>query len=278
MLTRFRSNKNWSRAGQYTHGKGWKWGTWGRCGWAAAAGAGASRARAWDGRLRGGALGGPLRARLAARRNRGGVSDAPIVDGGGVLCGGAGLPRLAAAGHAPRLRRTGGGGVPTGRVRFPVTPSRWAAALTRPQVHTGGTLHDKHAPCACMRPLRVPCVPSLCAHFGSSLCVPALRTSACPYCVHGVHVQFVVHMCVLEPMPAARDHAVRARAVRLRAGRVVHLCSVHPIVRHPLVNVVDIAGERPKAMDITRRSALGDRVRAHSAGRAGPRRHLARGG
>jgi len=102
-----------------------------------------------------------------------------------VRCGGPGLARLAAAGHAPRLRRASGGGVPTGRVRFPVAPSRWAAALPRPQVHTGGTPHGKHAPCACMSPLRAPCVLSLCAHFGSSLCVPALHTPACPYCVHG---------------------------------------------------------------------------------------------
>ena len=81
---------------------------------------------------------------------------------------------------------------------------------------------------ASMRPLRAPCVPSLCAHFGSLLCVPALRTPVCPYCVHGVLVQFVVDMCVLEPMPAARAHAVCARAVHPRAGRVVHLCSVRP--------------------------------------------------
>ena len=40
--------------------------------------------------------------------------------------------------------------------------------------------------------------------------------------------KFVVDMCVLEPMPAARAHAVRARAVHPRAGRVVHLCSVRP--------------------------------------------------
>ena len=81
---------------------------------------------------------------------------------------------------------------------------------------------------ASMRPLRAPCVPSLCAHFRSLLCVPALRTPLCPYCVHGVLVQFVVDMCVLEPMPAARAHAVCARAVHPRAGRVVHLCSVRP--------------------------------------------------
>ena len=54
--------------------------------------------------------------------------------------------------------------------------------------------------------------------------------------------KFVVDMCVLEPMPAARAYAVCARAVHPRAGRVVHLCSVRQIVRHPLVNVVDIAG------------------------------------
>ena len=81
---------------------------------------------------------------------------------------------------------------------------------------------------ASMRPLRAPCVPSPCAHFGSLLCVPALRTPVCPYCVHGVLVQFVVDMCVLDPMPAARAHAVRARAVHPRAGRVVHLCSFRP--------------------------------------------------
>ena len=48
---------------------------------------------------------------------------------------------------------------------------------------------------ASMRSLRAPCVPSLCAHFGSLLCVPALRTPVYPYCVHGVLVQFVVDMC-----------------------------------------------------------------------------------
>ena len=42
----------------------------------------------------------------------------------------------------------------------------------------------------------------------------------------GSYARCVVDMCVLEPMPAARAHAVRARAVHPRAGRVVHLCSV----------------------------------------------------
>ena len=37
-------------------------------------------------------------------------------------------------------------------------------------------------------------------------CVPLLRARA----VRLVLVQFVVDMCMLEPMPAARDHAVRA--------------------------------------------------------------------
>ena len=40
--------------------------------------------------------------------------------------------------------------------------------------------------------------------------------------------KFVVDMHVLEPMPAARAHAVCARAVHPLAGRVVHLCSVRP--------------------------------------------------
>ena len=79
-----------------------------------------------------------------------------------------------------------------------------------------------------MRPLRAPCVPSLCAGFGSSLRVPALRMPACLYCVHGALVEFVVDICMLEPMPAARAHAMRARAVCLRAGRMVHLCSFLP--------------------------------------------------
>jgi len=106
------------------------------------------------------------------------------------------------------------------RVRFPMhhraAPVGGGIAAA-PKVHTDGTRHGKHAPCACMHPLRSPCVPLLCAHFGSSLCVSALRTPACPYCVHGVLVQFVVDMCVLEPMPVTRAHAVRARAVRPRA-------------------------------------------------------------
>ena len=114
-----------------------KWGTWGRSGWAAAAGAGASRARAWDDRLRGGALGGPLRARFAAQRNRGGASDAPIVGGGGVRCGGPGLARLAAAGRAPRLRRT----AEACRLvaSFPCAPSRRAGGgiAAAPRVRTG---------------------------------------------------------------------------------------------------------------------------------------------
>jgi len=93
--------------------------------------------------------------------------------------------------------------------------------LPRPLRYTQAE-HDM----ASMRPLRAPCVPSLCAHFRSLLCVPALRTPVCPYCVHGVLVQFVVDMCMLEPMPAAR--AVCARAVHPPAGRVVHLCSVRP--------------------------------------------------
>ena len=42
---------------------------------------------------------------------------------------------------------------------------------------------------------------ALCAQFGPPLCVPALRTPVRPCCVHGVLVQFVVDMCVLEPMP-----------------------------------------------------------------------------
>ena len=52
----------------------------------------------------------------------------------------------------------------------------------------------------------------------------------------GSYARCVVDMCVLEPMPAARAHAVRARAVHPRAGRVVHLCSVRsdraPSARH----------------------------------------------
>jgi len=77
--------------------------------------------------------------------------------------------------------------------------------------------HTPETPDLCMRPLRAPapCVSSLCAHFGSSLCVPALRVPVlCARCTRAV----VVDMCVLEPMPAVRAHAVRARAVRLRAG------------------------------------------------------------
>jgi len=134
---------------------------------------GAARARACDGRVRGAAPGGWLRARLAARRGCGGISCAPIEGAGGVRCGRSGLVRLAAVGRAPRLRRASGRGVTACRVRFPV---RRRAALV------GGGI------------------------------APAPK--------------FVVDMCVLEFMPAARAHAVCARAVRPRAGRVVHLCSV----------------------------------------------------
>ena len=113
---------------------------------------------------------------------------------------------------------------PTRRRAAPVGGGIAAA----PRVRTGRTRHGKHAPCACMRPLRAPCVPLLCASLGSLLRVPALRMPACPYCVHGALVQFVVDMYMLEPMPAACAHAMRARAVRLRAGRVVHLCRFLP--------------------------------------------------
>jgi len=119
---------------------------------------GGARARACDGRPRGGPPGGRLRARLPARRGCGDISCAPIAGGG--RCGRPGLVRLAAAVRGPRLRRTGGGGVTAGRVRFPV---RRRAALVG-----GGIV-------------------------------------AAP--------KFVVDMCVLEPMPAARAHAVCARAV-----------------------------------------------------------------
>ena len=124
--------------------------------------------------------------------------------------------------HACVARRS----VPVGRVRFSAHQSRRAGGRRHCRGPLRCTRHGKHAPCACMRPLRAPCVPALCAHFGPSLRVPALRTSACPYCVHGVLVQFVVDMCVLDHTPAARAQAVCARAVRLRAARVVRLCSV----------------------------------------------------
>ena len=45
--------------------------------------------------------------------------------------------------------------------------------------------------------------------------------------VHGVLVRFVLGVCVIEPLRAARARAVCARAVRLRAGRVVRLHSAH---------------------------------------------------
>ena len=54
-------------------------------------------------------------------------------------------------------------------------------------------------------------------------CAPSRRTGGRRHC-RGP--KFVVDRCVLEPMPAARAHAVCARAVHPRAGRVVHLCSV----------------------------------------------------
>ena len=156
---------------------------------------------------------------------------------------------MTAAGRAPRLRRAGGGGVTADRVRFPL---RRRAALVgggiaaAPKVPYTQAEHDM----ASMRPLRAPCVPSLCAHFGSLLCVPALRTPGCPYCVHGALVQFVVDMCVLEPMPCACSSPCLLR-VPMRC--VLELCTLvlgvwctcaalAQIVRHPLVNVVDIAG------------------------------------
>jgi len=101
--------------------------------------------------------------------------------------------------------------------------------LPRPLRYTQAE-HDM----ASMRPLRAPCVPSLCAHFGSLLCVLARRTPVCPYCVHGVLVQFVVDMrvplrCVLE-------------LCTLVLGVWGTCAAFAQIVRHPLVNVVDIAG------------------------------------
>jgi len=57
-----------------------------------------------------------------------------------------------------------------------------------PKVHTGGTRHGKHAPCAC-----APCAPP--AYPRCALCVPALRTPACPYCVHGVLVCSLSSTC-----------------------------------------------------------------------------------
>ena len=100
----------------------------------------------------------------------------PIAGAGGVRCGRSGLVRLTAAGRAPRLRRAGGGGVTAGRVRFTVrvAPHWWAAALPRPLRYTQAE-HDM----ASMRPLRAPCVPSLCAHFGScSVCQRCARLCA----------------------------------------------------------------------------------------------------
>jgi len=57
---------------------------------------------------------------------------------------------------------------------------------------------------------------------------PVLRRAALVGGGIAAATKFVVDRCVLEPMPAARAHAVCARAVHPRAGRVVHLCSVGP--------------------------------------------------
>ena len=57
---------------------------------------------------------------------------------------------------------------------------------------------------------------------------PVLRRAALVGGGIAAATKFVVDRCVLEPMPAARAHAVCARAVHPRAGRVVHLCSVRP--------------------------------------------------
>ena len=53
-----------------------------------------------------------------------------------------------------------------------------------------------------------------------------LLTPVRPCCVRGVLVRFVVGVCVIEPLPAARARAVCARVVSLRAGCVVRLHSV----------------------------------------------------
>ena len=62
--------------------------------------------------------------------------------------------------------------------------------------------------------------------FPGRVCFPVHRRAALVVGGIAAAPKFVVDMCVLEPMPAAR--AVCARAVHPRAGRVVHLCSVRP--------------------------------------------------
>jgi hypothetical protein len=106
-------------------------------------------------------------------------------------------------GRACRRRRRGCTGPEPGAFRG---GRRHAAAPGRRRLTAGGRGHGRGA------------ADSAVVHL-------LLDTLVCPYCVHGVLVQFVVDLCVLETMPAARAHAVRARAVHPRAGRVVHLCS-----------------------------------------------------
>ena len=62
--------------------------------------------------------------------------------------------------------------------------------------------------------------------FPGRVCFPVHRRAALVGGGIAAAPKFVVDMCVLEPMPAAR--AVCARAVHPRAGRVVYLCSVRP--------------------------------------------------
>ena len=138
------------------------------------------------------------------------------------------------------MRRAGGGGVTAGRVLR--SPVRRRAALVgggiaaAPKVHTGGTRPGKHAPPArpvrtlAVRALRVfalcasaahACVPVLCAR-----CTCAVSsTCACSSpCLLRVPMRCVLELCTLV------------------LGVWCTCAAFAQIVRHPLVNVVDIAG------------------------------------
>ena len=184
---------------------------------------GAARARAWGGRLRGGAPGGRLHARLAARRGCGGIPCASIAGGGGVRYGGPGLVRLAAAGRAPRLRRAGGGGVPDGVASVSlctIVPLRWAAVLPRPlrytqTEHDMANMHHVRActPCAprayhcCARILGLRSVCPRCARLRArTVCTvyscSLSSTCACSSpCLLRVPMRCVLGLCALVPFP-----------------------------------------------------------------------------
>jgi hypothetical protein len=166
--------------------------------WPAARRAVCGRGRAWASRRRGGSPG-RVRcsrpARRACRRRRRGCSG----PGPGAFRGGPTRGARAAAAHGGRWASRGCGGSP-GRVR-----------RSRP---------------ADPAPVRL-----------------ALRTPVCPCCVRAVLVRFVVGVCVLGPLPAARARAVLGLCAFVLGVWCACIAFVY-IVRPSPVNVVNITAVR----------------------------------